>query len=155
MKSKSVLGLDLGSNSLGWALLSSTESGELTDIVDVGVRIFPKAVEEKTPTPNNQKRRNSRLARRIVQRRSRRKKALLNYLVSLGLLPKALLEEALLEEKTGPEGILNGLGDPYTLRAKALDQTLAAFELGRVLLHLVQRRGFLSRWTQLQSAPLG
>lgn len=143
MKSKSILGLDLGSNSLGWALLSSAESGELACIVDAGVRIFPKAVEEKTPTPKNQKRRNSRLARRIIQRRSRRKKTLLNYLVSLGLLPRVLLDETSLE-KTRPEGVLNGLGDPYTLRAKALDQTLTEFELGRVLLHLVQRRGFLS-----------
>ena len=136
--SKTVLGLDLGSNSVGWALLEADAEGKLTAIRDAGVRIFPKAVEEQTPTPKNQQRRTSRLARRTIQRRARRKRKLLNYLISLNLLPKELLET------TRPEGILNSLGDPYQLRAKALDQPLSSHELGRVLLHLVQRRGFLS-----------
>lgn len=34
--------------------------------------------------------------------------------------------------------------DPYELRAKALDEPLSAFELGRALFHLNQRRGFKS-----------
>jgi CRISPR-associated endonuclease Csn1 len=133
-----ILGLDLGSNSLGWALLRADDDGLAQQIHDAGVRIFPKAVEEKTPTPKNQKRRNSRLARRTIQRRARRKKKLLNCLVSLNLLPRALLDTS------QPEGILNKLGDPYQLRSRALDHPLTATELGRVLLHLVQRRGFLS-----------
>ena len=136
--SKLVLGLDLGSNSLGWGLLRANADGKLEQLIDTGVRIFPKAVEEKTPTPKNQKRRNRRLARRTIQRRARRKKQLLNYLISLSLLPKELLDDE------RPEGILNRLGDPYQLRAKALDGKLEPHQLGRVLLHLVQRRGFLS-----------
>ena len=36
------------------------------------------------------------------------------------------------------------LGTRMDLRAKALDYPLRSDELGRVLLHLVQRRGFLS-----------
>ncbi|MCA9456800.1 MAG: type II CRISPR RNA-guided endonuclease Cas9 [Nitrospira sp.] len=138
MMSKVVLGLDLGSNSLGWGLLESDDEGVLQRIIDVGVRIFPKAVEEKTPTPKNQERRIKRLARRTIQRRARRKKKMLNYLVSLKLLPQELLGDESFE------GILNGLGDPYDLRAKALDYDLKPYEFGRVLLHLVQRRGFLS-----------
>ena len=39
---------------------------------------------------------------------------------------------------------MNELGDPYMLRARALDQPVTAYELGRIFLHLVQRRGFLS-----------
>ena len=136
--SKKILGLDLGSNSLGWALLSSDETGMPVDIIDAGVRIFPKAVEDKTPTPKNQKRREKRLARRLIQRRSRRKNRLLNYLIKLNLLPVEL------SRHLQPEGILNSLGDPYALRAKALDHDLDPHELGRVLLHFVQRRGFLS-----------
>lgn len=135
--SKLILGLDLGSNSLGWALLNADDENRPISILDTGVRIFPKAVEEKTPTPKNQQRRNSRLARRTIQRRARRKQRLENYLIKLGLLPSELQQE-------NREGILNGLGDPYQLRAKALDYQLTAHELGRVLLHLVQRRGFLS-----------
>lgn len=134
---KVVLGLDLGSNSIGWALLEEVDK-KPARLMDLGCRIFPKAVEEKTPTPKNVKRRNARLARRVIQRRARRKQRMLNYLVSLHLLP------AELQGNTQPEILLNDLGDPYQLRARALDQRLSPHELGRVFLHLVQRRGFLS-----------
>jgi CRISPR-associated endonuclease Csn1 len=45
-----VLGLDLGSNSIGWALLNE-DNNTASEIIDLGSRIFIKAVEEKTPTP--------------------------------------------------------------------------------------------------------
>jgi CRISPR-associated endonuclease Csn1 len=35
---------------------------------------------------------------------------------------------------------------PYYLRARALDEPLEAYELGRALYHLAQRRGFQSNW---------
>lgn len=123
---------------MGWALLSADAGAKPSGIIDTGVRIFPKAVEDKTPIPKNQKRRASRLARRTIQRRSRRKSRLLNYLIKLNLLPSEL------HQNPRPEGILNSLGDPYELRAKALDHDLSPHELGRVLLHFAQRRGFLS-----------
>ena len=135
--SKKILGLDLGSNSIGWALLEEHE-GKSDKIIKLGSRIFTKAVEEKTPTPKNVKRRNARLTRRITQRRARRKLRMLNYLVKLNLLPPELTNNST------PEIILNDLGNPYALRANALDHALTPFELGRVFLHLVQRRGFLS-----------
>ncbi len=135
--SKKILGLDLGSNSLGWALLEETD-GNTTSIIDLGSRIFSKAVEEKVPTPKNVKRREMRLGRRVLQRRARRKQRMLNYLISLELLPKNLQGHA------QPEILLNKLGDPYQLRTKALDFEVSPFELGRILLHFVARRGFLS-----------
>ncbi len=135
--SKKILGLDLGSNSIGWALLGE-ENGRPNCIIALGSRIFIKAVEEKTPTPKNIKKRNARLTRRVLQRRARRKQRMLNYLLSLRLLPDAL------QNCPTPEMHLNAIGNPYELRAKALDEPLTAYELGRVLLHLVQRRGFLS-----------
>ena len=135
--SKKILGLDLGSNSIGWALLEEN-NGKPNKIIDLGSRIFIKAVEEKTPTPKNVKRRDARLARRVIQRRARRKQRMLNYLVSLNLLPMEL------QGHTQPEIVLNTLGNPYQLRTKALDSALTPHEFGRVLLHLVQRRGFLS-----------
>lgn len=39
---------------------------------------------------------------------------------------------------------LNELGDPYELRAKALDKELTHHEFGRAIMHLGTRRGFLS-----------
>jgi CRISPR-associated endonuclease Csn1 len=140
--SKNILGLDLGSNSIGWALLSELD-GCPDKIIDIGSRIFTKAVEEKVPTPKNVKRRDMRLGRRVLQRRSRRRLRMMNYLVSLDLLPKSLLDN------TQPEIILNELGDPYSLRTKGLDLKLTPFELGRILLHFVARRGFLSTKKQV------
>ena len=140
--SKKILGLDLGSNSLGWALLEEVD-GELRSIIDLGSRIFTKAVEEKVPTPKNVKRRDMRLGRRVLQRRARRKQRMLNYLVSLKLLPKEL------QGHTQPEILLNEMGDPYAIRTKALDFELTPYEFGRVLLHFVARRGFLSTKKQL------
>jgi len=140
--SKKILGLDLGSNSLGWALLEEVD-GQASSIVDIGSRIFTKAVEEKVPTPKNQKRRDMRLGRRVIQRRVRRRQRMLNYLVSLDLLSNEL------QRNFQPEIILNALGDPYYLRARALDHQLTRYEFGRVLLHLVARRGFLSTKKQV------
>lgn len=137
-----VLGLDLGSNSIGWALLKE-ENKQASEIIDLGSRIFIKAVEEKVPTPKNEKRRNMRLGRRVIQRRARRKQRMLNYLVSLDLLPQALQNSA------QPETVLNELGDPYELRAKGLDIELSPYEFGRILLHFVARRGFLSTKKQV------
>lgn len=140
--SKKVLGLDLGSNSLGWALLEESD-GTISNIIGIGSRIFTKAVEEKVPTPKNVKRRDMRLGRRILQRRARRKQRMLNYLISLDLLPKEL------QGHNQPEIILNKLGNPYALRAHALDNQLTSYEFGRVLLHFVARRGFLSTKKQV------
>jgi len=137
MCKEKILGLDLGSNSIGWAILEGKD-GIPYEILDAGCRIFNKSVEDKTPTPKNVKRRERRLARRTLQRRSRRKKRMLNYMIKLGLLPE------ILKNSLQPEIALNALGNPYHLRAKALDHKLSKHELGRVFLHLVQRRGFLS-----------
>lgn len=135
--SNTVLGLDLGTNSIGWALLEEKD-GKQQKIIDLGSRIFIKAVEEKTPTPKNVSRRNARLARRVVQRRALRKQAMQDYLISLNLLPDEL------KNHPQPEIVLNSLGNPYQLRALGLDKKLQPHQLGRVFLHLVQRRGFLS-----------
>ena len=135
---KLILGLDLGTNSVGWALTRESAAGELTAIVDLGCRIYPTVTEGKANELKNQQRRSARLMRRVVQRRARRKRKLLNCLCDLGLLP------AELASSSQPEVTLNGLGDPYQLRAEALQRPLSKHELGRVLLHLGARRGFLS-----------
>lgn len=140
--SKKVLGLDLGSNSIGWALMGEID-GEVNQIIDLGSRISNKAVEDKVPTPKNKKRSDMRLGRRVLQRRARRKQRMINYLISLDLLPQEL------HNNFGQEKLLNELGDPYELRAKGLDEQLTPFELGRVLLHFVARRGFLSSKKQI------
>ena len=150
MNSKTILGLDLGTNSVGWTLIEEMD-GTPKGIRDGGVRIFIKSVEEKTPTPKNQARRKARLARRLVQRRARRKRRIRNFLMAKDLLPKELANNP------APENLLNRLGNPYALRRKALDEALSAHELGRVILHMAARRGFQSNrktlWGNLIDDP--
>lgn len=143
-----VFGFDLGSNSIGWAVLEENPAGQAQALRDMGVRIFPKAVEEKTPTPKNHKRRQMRLARRVLERRARRRRRLQNYLILLGLLPDSVHD---VRER---ERVLNTLGDPYALRAQALEQALSAHQLGRVIAHLGMRRGFQSNRKTLLSDML-
>ena len=140
-----VFGFDLGTNSIGWAVMEEDDDGRPLTLLDIGSRIFLKAVEDKTPTPKNLKRRMARLARRVVQRRARRRARLQNYLVSLGLLPDTV------RDTSQREAVLNALGDPYFLRAKALDQQLTAHQVGRAITHLGMRRGFQSNRKTLLS----
>ena len=131
------IGLDVGTNSIGWSVIKEKD-GEPVDLVDCGSRIFIRSVEDKSPTPKNRKRRESRLQRRQIQRSSRRKNRLRNYLILKGFLPEVL------KNNPAPEEELNRLGNPYIIRAKALDKELTPHEFGRAILHLGTRRGFLS-----------
>ncbi len=135
---RKVLGLDLGPTSIGWAVLEEDDKQQPVRLIDGGVRIFNRVLEDKTPTPKNHRRRRARLLRRVIQRRARRRARMQNYLLLLGLLPKNITDVL------HRESVLNALGDPYTLRKIALDRALAPHELGRIILHLTARRGFLS-----------
>ncbi len=43
---KRVLGLDLGPNSIGWALIEEDASEPLSgELIDIGVRVFPEGVD--------------------------------------------------------------------------------------------------------------
>ena len=140
------LGLDLGTNSIGWALVR--KDGGVGVIERCGVRIFEPSVEDGWEhTPKNKGRRDARLARRTTQRAAHRRATLREILVKRGLLPA---------EFANGHGLacgFNNLGDPYDLRKRALDERLEPHEIGRVLLHLCARRGFLSnrktRWGNL------
>jgi CRISPR-associated endonuclease Csn1 len=126
------LGLDLGPNSIGWALVDEDEHR----IVDLGVRVFPEGVDNfdtKKERSRNEDRRIARGMRRQTKRRARRKRRLRDALITCGLFPSDPVEQDKLYR-------LN----PYELRAKALDERLTPHEIGRVLLHLNQRRGFAS-----------
>ncbi len=139
------LGIDLGSSSLGTALVDP--SAERIEFL--GVRIFPAGVEgnidEGKEDSHAAKRRLARLARRQTQRRQRRLYKVFHLLQRFGLLPAGLRVEVLetlrreLEARYPETTIL-----PWFLRARALDCPLEPHELGRALYHLAQRRGFLS-----------
>ena len=123
------LGLDMGATSIGWAVYDIDSQ----TMVDMGVRIFDDGREDKTKASLCVKRRMARSARRLQSRKHIQKQYLLNTLLKLGLFPQSEEERQKLK-----------LWNPYELRAKALDEKLSLFEIGRILFHLVQRKGFLS-----------
>ncbi len=131
------LGLDLGPNSIGWALVEDeAEDTENGRIVDIGVRVFPEGVDAfdtSKEVSRNEDRRIARGMRRQILRRTRRRRHLKTALIEIGLWPDDPDAEAELYQI-----------DPYDLRSRALKQPLSPHEIGRLLLHLSQRRGFLS-----------
>ena len=129
------LGLDLGTNSIGWVLyrLDDGESGEPVELVDGGVLIHSDGRNPKNRASNAADRRSKRGPRRNRDRMLRRRRRVALLLHDLGLLPKD--EEA--------RAALSNL-DPLRLRAEALDRPLKPHELGRVLLSFADRRGFKS-----------
>lgn len=133
LSTKYRLGLDLGTNSIGWATLALNQENQPYKILDAGVRIFSDGRNPKDGTPLAVARREARGMRRRRDRFLARKSKLMNCLIRLELMPKNEIERKKLE-------LLN----PYELRAKALDESLNPFELGRAIFHLNQRRGFKS-----------
>ena len=122
------LGLDIGSNSIGWCLTKGDDR-----VVDIGVRIFADGRDPQSGASLAVDRREARAARRRRDRYIGRRSAFLEALVAHGLMPADTDEAALIAAL-----------DPYVLRAKALDAALTPYEIGRALFHLNQRRGFKS-----------
>ena len=126
------LGLDIGTNSIGWWLYA-TDGERITEVVDGGVRIFSDGRDPKSGASLAVDRRLARAQRRRRDRYLRRRKALLSKLKEAGLMPRDRDEARKLERL-----------DPYALRAQGLDEALPLTHLGRALFHLNQRRGFKS-----------
>ncbi len=137
MPSTITLGLDLGTNSIGWALVRFDENQQPFELIDCGVRIFQEAVEADTRAPKNLARRMARGARKLVARRRMRREALARLLSDNAMLDSRLLLEP-------NEKAFNELGDPYVLRKRGLDEKLSLEEFGRVLMQLCKHRGFQS-----------
>ncbi len=122
-------GFDLGATSIGWSVFDL----ETQRLLDIGVRIFDDGREDKSKASLCVKRREARGARRLNNRKHIQKRELLKVLTALGLFP---------EDRTARQALK--LLNPYQLRKEALDRPLEAYELGRVFMQLVQRKGFQS-----------
>ena len=127
------LGIDIGTNSIGWAAVELDGGGEPVGVLDMGVRIFADGREAQSEASNAAERGKTRGGRRRRARYVRRRERLTNALADCGLMPRNRSERAAMEAL-----------DPYALRARALDEALTPSELGRALFHLNQRRGFKS-----------
>ncbi|MCS6935106.1 MAG: type II CRISPR RNA-guided endonuclease Cas9 [Chitinophagales bacterium] len=135
MGTKKILGIDLGVTSIGWALIKE-ENEKPTDIIGTGVRIIPLDNEENdeftrgNAISKNQKRTQKRTSRKVYYRYVLRRKALTEELKKKNMFDAALFKL--------PKLTL------WELRAKAVTEKISLTELGRVLYHLNQKRGYKS-----------
>ena len=142
MKMKRILGLDLGSASIGWAVIEeyskevvSDQDIVLTDkIVAIGSRIIPLTVDESTQfskgqtLTKNADRTKARTQRKGYDRYQLRRSLLVEKLTELGMYNGTTLNLSKL--------------DLWGIRAKAVTEKLSLLEIGRVLCHLNQKRGY-------------
>jgi len=130
-----LLGLDIGSNSVGSAWIDTE-----TKTIKMGVSVFPAGVEEQTEkrgAPKNQARRSQRQQRRSIARRAKLKRRLRQYLIKKNWIPTE--NEKLQEWENLNPWLLRR--DGVRKELKSDDKFSANEKLGRILLHLAQRRG--------------
>lgn len=130
---KKVLGLDLGVSSIGWALVDEEEK----KILGMGSRIIPLTTDDKdefskgNAISKNQKRTAKRTQRKGYDRYQLRRQNLVFVLRQKNMLPNIELIK------------LPKL-DLWKIRSDAVDKKVSLNELGRILLHLNQKRGYKS-----------
>lgn len=163
-----ILGLDLGTNSIGWAVVEK-EDGEYS-LIDKGVRIFQEGVkiEKGIESSKAAERTEHRSARRLKYRRKLRKIATLKVLAEYGYCPGLTKEELDLWRYKKIYPLNNSFRNwwltdegaekhPYFFRNLAITRQLDLskekdkHKLGRAFYHMAQRRGFLSN--RLDSTP--
>ena len=128
------LGLDIGTSSVGWAILDLDKER----IHDLGVRIFERPEDPQNGDSLAKPRRDARSARRRLKRRRQRLNHLKQFFVDQNILTKNQVEKVL-DYKSD----FNKL-DIYALRSKALTEELSPEELLKVLYQITKRRGFKS-----------
>lgn len=139
---KKILGLDLGTTSIGWAIVNEKENdNEASSIIRLGVRVNPLTVDEKTnyekgkSITTNADRRAKRSMHRNLQRYKLRRTNLIECLCQYNLITK---ETPLFEQGN------NSTFNTYRARAKAVTEEISLEELARVLLMINKKRGYKS-----------
>lgn len=138
---KQILGLDLGTTSIGYAHIFEGSTLDLSKIVQIGVRVNPLTTDEQTnfekgrPITINADRTLKRGARRNLDRFQLRR----------GNLIDALLKADIISKKT----ILTENGEHTThetwrLRSKSVIEKIEKEELARVFLAINKKRGYKS-----------
>lgn len=144
---RKVLGLDLGTSSIGWAVVDE----ENESVLGMGTRIFPEGVVNLGDGDNeiskNAARTQARGIRRQIFRRKLRKALLLRTLAENGLCPieKNSINGWNTNTIAESSKFRNWVSrNPYELRAKAVSQKICLHDIGRIFYHMIQRRGFQS-----------
>ncbi|MBO4710992.1 type II CRISPR RNA-guided endonuclease Cas9 [bacterium] len=154
---KKILGLDLGTNSIGWAVVNADDNGNPVKIEGMGSRIIPMGSDkidyEKGATiTKNADRRAKRSARRMGKRYKMRRNKLLFILDKLDMLPDQFQFRDGFPKATELQKLellpirkntlqLDSL-QHYELRAKALTEKIELKELGSILYQYNRLRGY-------------
>ena len=139
---KKVLGLDLGTTSIGWAMVNQAEeTDEQSSIIRAGVRVNPLTSDEKDcfekgkAITTNADRTLKRGMRRNLQRYKLRRNALLDCLREFGWID----DNTVLSEDGNSTTL-----DTFRIRAKAAREEVSLQDLSRVLLMINKKRGYKS-----------
>jgi len=138
---KKILGLDLGTNSIGWAYVTEGETQNESEIKQIGVRVNPLTVDEQTnfekgkPITTNADRTLKRGARRTLDRYQLRREE----------LRKILLQHSIITQNT----LLSedGKGTTFSTweyRSKAANEKITLEAFARVLFAINKKRGYKS-----------
>jgi CRISPR-associated endonuclease Csn1 len=129
------LALDLGSTSLGWAMLRLDADNPPAPVamIKAGVRIFSDGRNPKDGSSLAVTRRDARSMRRRRDRLLKRKARMIRSLIEHGFFPA---------DEAKRKALVTA--NPYALRARGLDEALKPEEFARALFHINQRRGFKS-----------
>ncbi len=132
MATRKVLGLDLGVSSIGWALIEMADDTPQS-ILAMGSRIVPLTPDDSNQftkgqaITKNADRTKNRTARKGYDRYQQRRALLTDVLRRNGMLPQRMDEHII---------------DLWGLRGRAASEQISLQELGRVLYHINQKRGY-------------
>ena len=140
---KKILGLRIGINYIGWAVITSGK------ILGMGTRVFPPAVDNIGQGIKEVSKRSVMsqflAERRLRKRRKLKKRFLIKILLQHQMFPKVNIRH------WGKSSFFNSREmnawkkmNPYELRTKALHEKITLLQLGRIFYHMCQRRGFQS-----------
>jgi CRISPR subtype II RNA-guided endonuclease Cas9/Csn1 len=154
---KKILGLDLGTNSIGWALIEADFESKQGKILGMGSRTIPMGqelskFEQGQAQTKNAKRRVDRSARKLNKRYKQRRNKLIYVLQQLDMLPEQikLSEEFNNPLKIDKVSILPiaqkqkqySAIDLLELRVRALNEPVSLKELGKIIYLFNQLRGY-------------
>ena len=138
---KRILGLDLGTTSIGWGLVEENENREASKIIKLGVRVNPLTTDERInfeggkPISTNADRTLKRGARRNLDRYQLRREALIKILINNGFITS---------ETPLTEIGKNTTHQTLYLRAASAKEKVSLEDFSKILLAINKKRGYKS-----------
>src|SRR5690554_1155095 len=138
---KRILGLDLGTTSIGWGIVEESENNNESKIIKLGVRVNPLTTDEKInfeggkPISTNADRTLKRGARRNLDRYQLRREALVKILIK---------NEFISTETPLTEIGKNTTHQTLYLRAASAKEKVSLEDFSKILLAINKKRGYKS-----------